>query len=199
MLEWLTKSENQALVTLLFTGLVAISSGVYATLTWWLVSETRKMRKVHTEPRLSIIFSSHDTEPGIGRLRIQNIGLGPAYDISFSISAEESSVAATELLGDFTTARFLEKGVNYLAPNQSLYSGVTSFYQDNGQAKLKVVLLIKLNYYSTTRDEYKEPFRIDFSQLLGTGNLGRPPLYLIADSIKNIEKSVGNIANNLKK
>ena len=49
---WLTQNGN-----LLFSGIVAISTVVYAFLTWQLVSETRKMRKVQTEPSVASILN----------------------------------------------------------------------------------------------------------------------------------------------
>ena len=48
-----------------FTGVVALSTVVYAFLTWRLVSETRRMREVQTEPRVSVrVEPDHTGLPG---------------------------------------------------------------------------------------------------------------------------------------
>jgi hypothetical protein len=45
-------NQNIGLMTLLFSGVVAVSTFFYAILTWKLVSETRKMREAQTEPKI---------------------------------------------------------------------------------------------------------------------------------------------------
>ena len=72
---------GQALI-LAFTGVVALSTVVYAFLTWRLVSETQKLRRAQTEPRLSV-FVELNEQTGNGQmdLVIQNEGPGPAEDI----------------------------------------------------------------------------------------------------------------------
>jgi len=42
------------LASLIFSALVAVSTMVYAVLTWKLVSETKKMREAQTEPKISV-------------------------------------------------------------------------------------------------------------------------------------------------
>ena len=44
-------NHDIAVLTIFFSGVVAASTVVYAVLTWKLVSETRKMREVQTEPK----------------------------------------------------------------------------------------------------------------------------------------------------
>ena len=46
-----------------------------------------------------------------GHLYIQNIGLRLAYDISFTLAPEGSIGGAEMLIKDFSSTRFLERGV----------------------------------------------------------------------------------------
>ena len=47
-------NQNSGAFTVIFSALVAIATIVYAILTGRLVSETRKMRGVQTEPKVSV-------------------------------------------------------------------------------------------------------------------------------------------------
>jgi hypothetical protein len=47
-------NQNSGLMTLLFSGVVAVSTFFYAILTWQLVSETRKTREAQTEPKIEV-------------------------------------------------------------------------------------------------------------------------------------------------
>jgi hypothetical protein len=58
-------NQNLGIISLVFAGVVAISTIIYALLTWKLVNETSKLREFQTEPRI--------------------FGHGPAYTIAFEI------------------------------------------------------------------------------------------------------------------
>ena len=53
-------NQNNGAITVIFTAVVAIATVVYAILTWKLVSETRMMREVQTEPKISAIIQPKD-------------------------------------------------------------------------------------------------------------------------------------------
>lgn len=176
-LQWL--QEYQYLATLLFTGIVAIATAVYAVLTWKLVSETRRMREAQTDPKIAAFFEPIEEFVNFGHLYIQNIGLGPAYDIAFSLRAEGSVAGAEMLIGDFSTAKFLERGVKYLGPGQKLRSGYTSFPEGYAE-KIKAILLIEIRYRNASDRKHRDEYRIDFSEIEGLSRLGTPHLYSIA-------------------
>ena len=71
-------------LTVIFTGVVTIATIAYAVLTWSLVSETKKMREVQTEPRIEITLKPLNFAINIVRLHVRNIGLGPAKNVEFS-------------------------------------------------------------------------------------------------------------------
>ena len=50
-------NQNSGAFSVLFSGLVALATVVYVVLTWKLVSETKKMRKVQTEPKICVLFN----------------------------------------------------------------------------------------------------------------------------------------------
>ena len=65
-----------------FTGAVAISTVVYAVLTAVLVCETRSLRKVQSDPQLSISLATDSGDlSGLVELVIGNHGGGAAHNI----------------------------------------------------------------------------------------------------------------------
>jgi hypothetical protein len=77
--------EYQAIITLLFTIAVGVSTIVYAYLTAKLVNETKRMRKSQTDPEISVSLVQNDISISLIDLIVENIGLGPAYEIKFEI------------------------------------------------------------------------------------------------------------------
>ena len=77
------------LLLLIFAGIVAASTLVYAVLTWRLVGETRRMREVQTEPQISVRaeLSERGDHGGID-LVIRNEGQGAAYKINFKFEGD---------------------------------------------------------------------------------------------------------------
>jgi hypothetical protein len=81
-----------------FTGIVALSTVFYAVVTLRLVSETRRMREVQTEPRESVRaeLTTLGGQDGMN-LVIQNDGQGPAENIHSSFKAIQPTLARNVL------------------------------------------------------------------------------------------------------
>jgi hypothetical protein len=190
MMQWLI--DNNALVTLVFTAVVAISTVVYAVLTARLVDETSRMRQAQTEPKLSAYFEPKEEFVNYGYLYIKNIGLGPAYEIRVSMKPEGSIAGSEYLIKDFVKVKAFERGLNYLGPGQVLRSGFTSMVE-NYQDKIGAVLHISLDYKCADGSSKNEVCRVHFSELEGYGGLGKPHLYSIAQSLEKIQKDIHNL------
>ncbi len=78
----------ESILTIIFSALVAISTVVYAFLTRRLVNETIKLRKAQTEPKISIRIEPSENCMFYCDMIIENIGLGPAYDINFKLDTD---------------------------------------------------------------------------------------------------------------
>lgn len=196
MIQWLI--DNNALVTLVFSAVVTISTVVYAVLTARLVSETSRMRQAQTEPKLSVYFEPKEELVNFGFLYIKNIGLGPAYEIRVSMKSEGSVSGSESLIKDFVKVKAFERGLNYLGPGQVLRSGFTSMVE-NYEDKIGAVLHISLDYKSADGSTKKEVCRVDFSELEGYGGLGKPHLYSIAQSLEKIQKDIHNLTTGFSK
>ena len=100
-----------------FSGVVAVSTAVYAILTWRLVSETEGMRRTQTNPRIGAYVELDETT-GRGQrmdLMIQNVGQGPAEDIRFRFEGDPTYFGEIRPIDQLSVIR---NGLAYLGPNQ---------------------------------------------------------------------------------
>ena len=183
-------NDNDGAFTILFSAIVALATVVYAILTWRLVTETKEMRKVQTEPKISVIFQPREEWINLIDLVIKNIGLGPAYDIKFEIKPDFEYRQGHFL----SKLNFVKNGIKYLAPNQKMQFFLTSLVH-NFEKKTKTPFDIKVTYNNKIGEPYTEIFTIDFSELVGLGQLGKPPLNIIAENIEKIQKDTHDISS----
>ena len=185
-------NQNIAVLTVFFTGVVAVSTVVYAVLTWKLVSETRKMREVQTEPKIYIGLESYEDAINIIRLNIKNIGMGPASDLQFDFSVISGGNSAEKLLEEFTNSNFFKIGLRHLGPGQNIYSPFTQTTKDP-EGKTNSVLSFKVNFKGPTGKLYAENISIDMAEMIGRYQLGKTNLYSIAKSLERIQKDFSKI------
>ena len=182
-------SQNQGPLSLLFSLIVTVSTVVYAILTWRLVSETRKMREMQIEPKISIILQPREEWIGLLDLIIQNIGLGPAYDVSFTAEPDFHCDPKRSL----SQMGIFQKGLPYLAPNQKYQFFLTSVgdrYEElkNNPFSIHVV-------YKDCQDKtYTDRFHIDFGQFDGMLQLGKPPLHNIARDLEKLQRDIHDLS-----
>jgi len=182
-------NQNVGAFTVIFSAVVAIATMVYAILTWKLVSETRKMREAQTEPKISVTAQPREEWINFVDMIIQNIGLGPAYNIKFRVNPDfeyEKGSFLSEL-------GFMKNGLRYLAPNQKIQFFLTSLVEDF-EAKVKVRSEVKVAYQNSVGKTYEDLYLIDFSQFLGLSQLGEPPLYKMAKNIEDIRKDIHHLS-----
>jgi len=191
-------NQNSGALTVVFTAVVTISTVVYAVLTAVLVSETKKMREVQTEPRIEITLRPLESAINIIRLHIKNIGLGPAENLKFSPSVISGGEDAQKLLAEFTETNFFKTGLKYFGPGQETFSHYTQMTQNHEQ-KIQSVLLFEMQYKSATGKKYREKSVIDMSESKGSYQLGKPNLYAISQSLEKIQKDIGNIVSGFKR
>lgn len=191
-------NSNSGALTVVFTAVVTISTVAYALLTRSLVSETKKMREVQTEPRIEITLKPLDFAINIVRLRVRNIGLGPAKNIRFTSNISSGGEGAEKLLVEFNKANFLIAGLKYFGPGHELHAGYTDITKDF-DAKVASVFVYHIEYESVAGKKYRDQITIDVSELQGMNQLGKPNLYAIAQSIETIQKEFSHVVSGFKK
>jgi hypothetical protein len=188
-----TVLQNEKLVTLIFSGVVALSTLIYACLTWKLSSETIKMRKAHTEPNVSVHLEQNRASIHFLDLIVKNIGSGPAYDVTFEV-LEEFDVPKEKKLSQIG---FIQEGIRYMPPDyfvRCYFLGFLGNYDKIIDKNIK----IRVSYKNANKENISEIINLNMSQFKGIQTLGEDPLNKIAKSIEAVGKDVHHIASGFK-
>src|SRR4051812_48940082 len=114
MTSWL--NSHIGILNLFFSFVVAAAAVAYSVLTRTLVSETRTLRKVQTEPKLAINIESSELGLNFVNLVIRNVGQGAAHDLRLTLSKD-----IEWMKGKWLSQRGLFKhAVPYFGPGKSL-------------------------------------------------------------------------------
>src|SRR6266705_3573977 len=168
-------NENAGAFSVLFTFVVMGATVVYAVLTWFLVRETKKLRKVETDPNISIYLEPQEQWISLMDLVIQNNGRGAAYDVRFEISPDFECRE-----GEHLSSNPFMQHVRYLAPGQKLKLFLASAVEVLPRATGKAFTMTA-SYRSATGQAFKEEFNLDFEHFRGMVTVAKSPLYKIAD------------------
>ena len=87
----------------------------------------------------------------------------------------------------------MNKGLEYLAPNQKIQFFLTDVREDF-EKKTKTPFEIKVTYQNIIGKTYERKYIIDLSIFVGLPQLGEPPLYKIAKNIESIQKDVNRLS-----
>jgi len=185
-------ANNGAFSVILSTVLIA-STIAYVIYNRQLVQETKKLRLPQQEPRVAIIFEPDDRYIMWINLKIKNVGVGPAKNITFKIKTD------FEYLDGFwlSNTGFAKRGINYLAPNQEIKFFFTNLNENKNQ-KMGTPIVIDLSYNDSLGNRYAETFKIDFNELEGLFEVGEKPIEKISKSLKNIENNINEIVKGSK-
>lgn len=181
-IEWL--NENSGLFSLIFSLIVAVSTVFYACLTRSLVEETRKMREVQTEPKVYVIIQPGKDWINFLDMSIENVGLGPAFNITFKVDPDFEYIKG-EMLSNLG---IIKNGISYLAPSQKMNFFFTSMVEDF-KRKIADSFEIKVTYKNSIGKEYTDSFLINFSYLIGLTQ-ATDPTYNMLGNIKSIKDSI---------
>lgn len=185
--------QNEQLVTLIFSGVVALSTVVYAFLTWRLSAETIKMRKAQTEPKVSIYLEQNRASIHFLDLIVKNIGSAPAYDVNFKV-LEEFDIPKERKLSQIG---FIQAGIHYMPPDYQIKSFFLTFL-GNYEKIIDKNIKIQVAYKNVNKESMSEVINLNMSQFKGIQTLGEDPINKIAKSIESIQKDIGDIASGYK-
>lgn len=179
-------------LTLIFSGVVTLSTVIYAILTWRLTNETIKMRKAQTDPNIAIYLMPTKVSMHFLDLIIKNIGSGPAYDVTFKV-LEEFDVA-DKMDRKLSEIAFLKEGIKYMPPN---YSVETYAFQLLGQYEeiIDKSIKIEVSYKNYEKKKLSEIIHLNMSQFKGKQTLGEEPLIKIANSIESMKNNIQKISS----
>lgn len=204
-------NKNSGAVTAIFTIGLTIVTAIYAALTWSISSETKLMREAQTQPSISATIQPDERYINWINLIIENIGLGPAYNVKFDVDPDFEDKYRHPDLEDrslnykLSDVGFIKDGLPYFAPNQKFQFFLTNLADGSQskipqekidyQKKLKTTFKIKITYEDNRHKKtYSDTYVIDFSQQRGLSQLGEPPLYKIAKNVEQIQKDINHIS-----
>jgi hypothetical protein len=182
--------ETSDILMIIFTGVIAIFTFFYSICSWQLTKETRKARKTQTEPLVCIYLSPRESWIAWIDLTIENIGIGPAYDIHFTLSNNNDSNEDYKLLSQMSC---IQNGISFLAPSQKIKTFFTSLAEYNKENISPIN--VKITYKNIYKEEYSSEYTINLSELLGIQQLGEPPLEKIAKNIEIIKSDIHSISH----
>lgn len=188
--------------------IIAFVTLLYVALTYELVSENRKMRKLQTEPNVYLFIEPRNVHNDITDLFIQNIGMGAAYNIGFEVLSDYiygtqnvdekgQSLPETKILYA-SKALIIKNGIKYLATTQKKRLFSTMFYnvkELNLQNKPEINLRIRVKYEDNIGTVKKEDFMIDFYEVPANG-IGEFTSFEreLLDELKEIKTEIGNVS-----
>jgi len=167
------------------TIVIAIATTIYVIFTWQLMNETRKMRKVQSEPIISIFYEQRE---GCGcwiDLVIKNIGLGAAYNLKFNIIPDFLCGIGPDTK-NLSKLNIIEKGIPYLAPGQE-YRFLLTILDKMDQKRISQPFNIHVAYENFLKERFEREYIIDFSIWDGLILNEENPLTKISRSLQTIE------------
>ncbi len=173
----------ESILTIIFSALVAISTVVYAILTWRLVNETIQLRKAQTEPKISIRIKPNENCIYYCDMIIENNGMGPAYNITFELENDIKDFYDKPL----TELNIIKNGIKYLAPGSKRQFFFAKFSKSKD---FRDSFDIKAIYKNSQNEKIVECFTIDFSEFFGIKKLGESPMNTIANSLNSIKDTI---------
>jgi len=140
---------------------LVVITAVYACLTRGLVQESQKMRETQTNPNIGIWIEQREEAPYNIHLVIKNVGLGPAYNLKFTVDPEFKDKRGKAL----SERGIIKNGISYLAPNRNIHFYLTDSIKDTKEMPTRFEIAV--NYENAIKYPFSESFSIDFSYFSG--------------------------------
>ncbi len=162
--------DLEQVLIVIFTGVVALSTAVYAILTWRLVTETRRMREIQTEPRVSIRAEADNAGFRGYELVIQNQGQGVARNVRFEFEGDPSYFRnswvnrSPPAVNDLP---IIKNGLDYLEPNQLYRFPLGTVSSEEFERAIKTPWTFRTCYESLYGKRKSDTYVVDFSQFSG--------------------------------
>lgn len=185
--------SNYELVTLIFSGIVTISTVCYIVLTGKLVAESRKMREFQLAPDISCYLDFNETDVSHMYLVIENIGLGTAQSVIFNIKKDFQYYQIPDLKP--VNHGILKNGLNNFYPRQKFRYYITDLSQDF-ENKILDSISFTVSYKDILGTKYSRHFNLLVEEVQGIGKLTPPETYIgrIAYQLEHIRKTLGNLS-----
>ena len=180
-----------------FTFVVAGSTVAYAILTWKLVAETRTMREVQTEPRVSARLElAQSLDHRAVELVIRNEGQGQAHKIKFSFEDDLAPFIERGHRGPLDEIPAFKNGLPNMAPGQQFRFFLGWLVSDEVKNATSPLRSIGVYYKNLSGKSLRDEYTLDFSQFFGV-LIEQDYLQRIADHLNVIQQDIHLVAQGL--
>ncbi len=195
MTTWLDfLNRNSGAIGVLANSVLVFITAIYVYLTWKLVRETRQMKVAQTVPKVIVYVRPRDNAINWFDLVVQNVGASPAYDVSFSVHPDFRFGEGRHI----SDLGLIKDGIRFLPNEDKIQFFFTSLLEDFDY-KVKTPFHIDVKYKDGKGKEHEGRCFINFSLFVGMAQVGNPPLYEIAESVKSIKNNFEQVSSGLKK
>ncbi|PKB44376.1 hypothetical protein AX016_2595 [Cellulophaga sp. RHA19] len=186
------------ILQIIFSGIVTLSTIVYAILTWKLVKETRMMREFQLKPDIRIYFERGEIETNYVYLVLENKGFGTALNVNFIFLSNLSSYSDDYF--DVKNKGVFKNGVAAFYPNQKFNYYLLNVNKENHTKVNNETIKIEASYEDITKRKIKTTFDLSIAETSGIGKITPPNTYVgrIPFFLENINKSIKKINDTIE-
>lgn len=176
------------------TLVIAAFTAIYAVVTIWLASETRKLRRVQTTPRVTI--RAEETHYGFNGfdLTIQNEGAGVAKNVRFKFEGDPSFFR-NAFRGDgpptIPELPIVKNGLDYLEHGQVFRFPLGTVMPDEFDRAARCPWKFNVQYEDIYGKLYSNDYTVDFAIFSG-GMFETNHMQEISDQLKEISTALNS-------
>lgn len=177
---------------ILFSGIVALSTVVYAILTWRLVKETKKTREFQITPDIQVYFERGEANWKDIYIIIENLGFGTAKMVQFEILRDYEHYE--DKIFHLSEKGIIKNGMKMFYPKQKFRFMFTNL-GENYELKIKSRLILKVDYLDINDKLFTTKFNLSLQELSGMSTVVPPDNYIgrISYYLEKINKTLENI------
>lgn len=177
------------ILSICITGILAITTIVYARITARMLDETRKLRELQTEPNVFITVEPIERARSLLNLVIQNIGQGEARDLRFRVDPD-IVLPTNNLLSE---VNFMRQGFSRLAPKQRFEFLIANAIRVTKQ-EAKILHKITVSYKDKNEKTYEATYLLDFTEYFGMPYIEKDPYKGIIEGLKTIHEDIERVS-----
>lgn len=137
------------------------------------------------------------------RLRISNIGLSSAFNISFNFRVldKNNQLVIEKIIEEFSKIGFVTKGLSYLSKGDARYTAFINLYESYEKRGLtsedffKASFVVGIEFSDLVGRKYKNEFHLNMNELEGHYQIGESDQKKIVNQLEEINKNIKSFKN----
>ncbi len=178
-------------LSIVFSAVVALSTGIYAYYTYRLTNETVMMRHAQTDAHIGVSVGPRPEYVNLLEMAIKNYGPGPAKEIRFSLDHDITIQKKPGMM--LSDIGLFEHGIPYFAPGQEYRFFLLNVLDEPELLCFRPPLTITISYETVGGESRTDQCTIDFRAFRGMRQLGEPDSHVIAKAAKRISDKVDRL------